>query len=109
MCHVILRNPLIAIFPSLSGDLDNLGRPGEVNLKVLVPIVHPCAPGPKVPSVPRALEPSEECCVVFIPLRRGCHLSVSKAAVLQSHWLVTKFAWYIQEAFIRSCSTAGSG
>ena len=74
---VYLFDPHANVLSSLHRHLDDSGRSTEVNLQVLVPIVHPCAPGSHVFSLPRALEPTQECCVVFVPLRRGLHLTRS--------------------------------
>ena len=74
---VYLLDPHANVLSSLHRHLDDSGRSTEVNLQVLVPIVHPCAPGSHVFSLPRALEPTQECCVVFVPLRRGLHLTRS--------------------------------
>ena len=94
MRDVILCDPHADVLPSLNRHLDDLGGLTEVNLKVLVTIVNPCTPGPHVFSTPHALKPTQECCVVFVPLRRGLHLIGSEATVLQSHWLVAKFSWW---------------
>ena len=87
--EIILRNPMVRVLSSLSGNLHHSRRVAKINLEPLVTIVMTCAPSAHPGTCSSEVKSSVAGAVVFI--KGGCSAKLlgSDAAILHSQWLVT--------------------
>ena len=87
--EIILRNPMVRVLSSLSGNLHNSRRVAKINPEPLVTIVMTCAPSAHPGTCSLEVKSSVAGTVVFIKGRCSAKLLGSDAAILHPQWLVT--------------------
>lgn len=91
--HIIRRDPLSSVLPSLCSYACHLVWSSEVDLQPLVVLIMAGRPRTDVPSTLHSVQAGAEWRMEFVPLRWRCHCCILYFSILNSHCSIVESLW----------------